>query len=148
MGVAPSIVAPSIVAPSIVALPIVALLAGLARADPPDAGPPSEPPGEEADAQSGAVQTDAGVVAAPARIDPIVRRLVSRAADHESCRVLPPVHGEERYLCTITECPGACQVVHVEVTIGVRRGRGRVLSRTPHRVGDTGECGCCMELGF
>jgi hypothetical protein len=86
-----------------------------------------------------------GSARAPASLTPIVRRLVGPEATHESCRPLADVRGEQRYACSITECPGACQVVHVEVVIGVRRGRGRVVSRVRRRVGDTGECGCCME---
>jgi hypothetical protein len=86
-----------------------------------------------------------GAARAPASLTPTVRQLLGANVTHESCRPLAAVRGEDRYACTVTECPGACQVVHVEVVIGVRRGRGRVVSRVRRPVGDTGECGCCME---
>jgi hypothetical protein len=119
---------------------VASVLCGRVQADPPDAGPPAHGAPAEGD--------DAGIVVAPARITPIVRRLVSRDADHQSCRVLASVRDEERYLCVITECPGGCQVTHVEVTIGVRGSRGRVISRVRRDVGDTGACGCCMTDPF
>lgn len=87
------------------------------------------------------------VRSAPSSLTPIVQRLLGPGVTNESCRPLASVRGEERYACSMTECPGACQVVHVEVIVGVRRGHGRVVSRTRRGVGDTGECGCCME-GF
>ncbi len=82
---------------------------------------------------------------APASLTPIDQRLLGPDVTNDSCRPIAAVGGEDRYACSMTECPGACQVVRVEVIVGVRRGRGRVVSRTRRRVGDTGECGCCTE---
>ncbi|MBX7195483.1 MAG: hypothetical protein K1X94_25735 [Sandaracinaceae bacterium] len=120
-----------------VALGVLALCAiasaTLAHADPPDAGAPAP--------------TDSTPTVAPPRITPIVRRLVSRTTTHEHCRVLPSVGGEDRYLCTIVECHGACLSRHVEVTIGIRRDRGRVIRRERRELGDIDECGCCDDPG-
>ena len=82
----------------------------------------------------------------PPSLTPVLQRLLGPEVTNESCRRLAIVRGEERYACSMTECPGACRVVHLEVVVGVRRGRGRVISRTRRDVGDTGECGCCTEV--
>jgi hypothetical protein len=93
------------------------------------------------------------LLASSARADPTpglaraVRRWVSPQADPASCAPVAPVGGEARWECTTTECPGSCMVVHVITVLGVSGGRWRRVSQRRDRIGDTGECGCCLE-GF
>ena len=74
-----------------------------------------------------------------------VRQYVDRGSDAEACRPPVTVHGELRYECARTECPGSCQVVHVITVLGYRAGTFRRVSRREDSRGDTGECGCCLE---
>lgn len=46
--------------------------------------------------------------------------------------------------CSERVCPGACQVRRNEATIRVRNGTWSVVATAAKRLGDTGECGCCM----
>lgn len=73
-----------------------------------------------------------------------MRRLHVSTAEASACREVPAVRGEARWECRTTECPGACQVVHLVTVLGERNGRFRRVSQDRQRRGDTGECGCCM----
>ncbi len=80
----------------------------------------------------------------PAELARAVHRHLGRHAGPEGCSSPVTVGNELRYECTVIECPGGCDVVHVITILGYRAGRFRRVSRREEPRGETGECGCCM----
>lgn len=66
-----------------------------------------------------------------------------RSPDPANC-VLTSGRGDLVLRCSEWVCPGACQVRRNEATIRVRNGTWSVIATTAKRLGDTGECGCCL----
>jgi hypothetical protein len=87
------------------------------------------------------------LVARADTLDDAVQRYLSPYAEPSACVAMGAAGGEHRWECRYTECPGGCQVVHLVVVLGERNGTWRRVSERRDRVGDTGECGCCLD-GF
>jgi hypothetical protein len=62
----------------------------------------------------------------------------------ESCALVTGLGGDLVVLCSERSCGGACQVLRNEATIRVRNSRWTVAATNVKRLGDTGECGCCL----
>lgn len=74
---------------------------------------------------------------------PIAKTRMRKPIDPARCRLVSGT-GDLVFECEEPDCAGACQVIRNQATIRVRNGTWSVTGTNVKRLGDTGECGCCM----
>lgn len=74
---------------------------------------------------------------------PISKTRTRKPINAATCRLVSST-GDLQFECEEPGCAGSCQVIRNGTTIRVRNGTWSVIATNVKRLGDTGECGCCM----